>query len=140
MCIGPDDGSQVVPDPIAPMDMTFVSLPPTLIPMSLPFITINGPISIEPIPGMFSMVFIPPISPGEGLAMGIGIFIFCSGEACGFGEAVGICMPGIFICVCGDAEGDACGICIPGIFICFCGDVEGVACGICIPGLFICIC
>ena len=117
MCIGPDDGSQVVPDPIAPMDMTFVSLPPTLIPMSLPFITINGPISIEPIPGMFPMPFIPPISPGEGLAMGIGIFIFCSGVPCGFGEAAGICMPGIFICVCGGAEGDDCGICIPGMFI-----------------------
>src|SRR5258707_12509223 len=48
-------------------------------------------------------------------------------------------MPGIFICVCGDAEGDACGICIPGILICVCGVAEGDACGICIPGMF-CIC
>ncbi len=53
------------------------------------------------------MPFIPLISPGEGLAIGIGMFIFCSGEACGFGEADGICMPGIFIWVCGEADGEA---------------------------------
>src|SRR5205814_7830694 len=118
MCIGADEGCQEVPDPIAPIDIKFVSLDPTRMLMSLPFITNSGPIFIEPMPGMPSMPFIPPIAPGEGLAMGIGIFIFCSGEACGFGEATGICMPGIFICVCGDAEGEAAGICIPGIFIC----------------------
>src|SRR6266850_4438585 len=117
MCIGPDDGCQVVPDPIAPIDMMFVSLDPTRMPISLPFMTINGPISIERVPGMFPMPFIPPISPGEGLAMGIGIFIFCSGTPCGFGEAAGICIPGICIGVCGDGEGDDCGICIPGIVI-----------------------
>ena len=91
MCIGPDEGCHEVPDPIAPMDMILVSLDPTRMPMSLPFITINGP--------MF--MFIPPMSmPGiiglaDGLADGIGIFvsILCSGEACGFGEADGICMP-----------------------------------------------
>jgi hypothetical protein len=138
--MGPDDGSQVVPDPIAPIDIMLVSLDPTRMPMSFPFMTISDPIFIEPIPDMLSMCFIPPISTGEGLAMGIGMFIFCSGEACGFGEAVGICIPGIFICVCGDAEGDACGICIPGILICVCGDGEGDACGICIPGMFIGIC
>ena len=73
----------------------------------------------------------------DGLAVGIGMFmsIFC----CGFWEADGICMPGMFIWLCGEAEGDACGICIPGIFICICGDAEGVACGIRIPGMF-CIC
>ena len=136
MCMGPDDGCQVVPDPIAPMDMMLVSLDPTRMPVSFPFMTISGPMFIEPIPEMLSMPFIPSISLGEGLAIGIGIFIFCSGEACGFGEAVGICIPGIFICVCGD-EGDAC---IPGMFICVCGDAEGDACGICIPGIFIGIC
>jgi len=78
------------------------------------------------------MPFIPPIVPGEGLAIGMGMFIFCSGEPCGFGEAAGICIPGMFICVWGDAEGDGCGICIPGIFICVCGDCDGEACGICI--------
>src|ERR1700675_3191139 len=97
--------------------MMLVSLDPTRMPMSFPIITISGPIFIEPIPGMFSMPFIPPLSPGEGLAVGIGIFIFCSGEACGLGEADGICMPGIFICVWGDAEGEACGICIPDMFM-----------------------
>ena len=50
------------------------------------------------------------------------ISIFCCGDACGFGEALGICMPGIFISIfCGEADGDelAEGICIPGIF---CGE------------------
>ena len=70
----------------------------------------------EAIPGIPSM----PFAPGEGLAAGMGMFIFCSGEAWVFGEAAGICMPGIFICVCGDAEGEADGICMPGIFICIC--------------------
>jgi hypothetical protein len=88
------------------------------------------------------MPFISPIAPGEGLAAGIGMFIFCSGEACGFGEAGGICMPGIFICIFpGDAVGDAAGI---GMFISIFGRGEasgfGEAAGICIPGMFICIC
>ena len=46
MCIGPDDGCHEVPDPIAPIDMTFVSLEPTRMPMSFPNITINGPMFI----------------------------------------------------------------------------------------------
>src|SRR5713101_8136899 len=127
MCIAADEGCHEVPEPIAPIDMMFFSLEPTRIPISSPDITSNGPMFIGPIPGMPSMPFIPLIAPGDGLAAGIGMFIFCSGEACGFGEAAGICMPGMFICVCGDAEGDACGICIPGIFICVCGDAEGDA-------------
>ncbi len=73
MCIGPDDGCHEVPDPIAPIDITFVSLEPTRMPISFAVITISGP--------MF--IFIPPMSiPGicliglaEGLAEGIGIFI-----------------------------------------------------------------
>ena len=55
------------------------------------------------------------------------MFICCCGDACGFGEAVGICMPGIFIgCV------DGCAV---GLFI----FREGVACGfdIFIPGMVI---
>ena len=121
MCIGPDEGCHEVPDPIAPIDMMFVSLDPTRMPRLWPFITINGP--------MF--MFIPPMStPGiapmglgigldEGLADGSRMFmsIFCWGDACGFGEDAGICMPGMCVCVCGDAEGDAGCICIPGIFI-----------------------
>src|SRR2546429_8128683 len=66
---------------------------------------------------------------------------FC-GEACGFGDADGICMPGIFISIlCGDAEGDGlvCGIFIPGMFICGEGLVVGdvLVAGIFIPGIFI---
>jgi hypothetical protein len=50
--------------------------------------TISGPISMAPI------VCVPsiwPIAFGEGLAPGIGIFIFESGE----GEAAGIGIPGV---------------------------------------------
>jgi hypothetical protein len=140
MCIGPDDGCQEVPDPIAPIDMTFESLDPTRMPMSLSDITISGPRFIDPIWDVLSMPFISPIAPGEGLAVGIGMFIFFSGDACGFGEAVGIGIPGIFICVCGDGEGEADGIGMPGMFICICGDGEGEADGIGMPGMFICIC
>ena len=49
------------------------------------------------------------------------ISIFCCGEACGFGDAIGICIPGIFISIFfGDADGEGlvCGIFIPGMFIC----------------------
>ena len=68
------------------------------------------------------MPVIPLVEPGDGLAAGIGIVvsIFWRGEACGFGEAVGICMPGIFVFICGEGEGNACGICIPGMFVCIC--------------------
>src|SRR5438128_2156651 len=61
MCIGPDDGCQVVPEPIAPIDTTFVSLEPTRISMSLAFIIISGPMFMDPIPCMLSMpgIFIP---------------------------------------------------------------------------------
>src|SRR5712691_9730767 len=119
MCNCEECGVHDVPDPIWPQKSRLVSLAPTLTAMSPPDITSSSPMSGELIPGMPSMPFIPPIAPGDGLAAGMGIFIFCSGEACGFGEADGICMPGMFICVCGDAEGDACGIRIPGMF-CIC--------------------
>ena len=66
-------------------------------------------------------------APGDGEGIGMFISIFCCGEALGFGEAVGICMPGIFICICGDGcavgvvfdEGAFClfGILIPGMVI-----------------------
>src|SRR5215813_11504135 len=100
MYIGPDDGCQAVPEPIAPIDMTFVSLEPTRIPRSLPIMTISGPMFIEPMPCIPS---IWPIAFGDGLAIGIGMFIFCSGD----GDAVGICIPGI--CVCGVFDGDGVG-------------------------------
>lgn len=60
----------------------------------------------------------------------------------GFGDADGICLPGIFISIFGEAPGDGLGICI-GIFISIfcCGDAcaFGEADGICMPGMFICI-
>jgi len=68
------------------------------------------------------------------------ISIFGCGEACGFGDADGICIPGIFICDGGEAEGVALGM--PGMFISiFCGDADGdgLVCGILIPGMFICL-
>jgi len=107
--------------------------------MLFPDITRSGPVFIEFIPGIFSMPFIPLISPGEGVAVGMGMFIFCSGGPCGFREAVGMGMPGMFM-VCGEAEGDAVGICMPGIFIWGCGEAEGDAVGTCMPGMFIGIC
>ena len=43
--------------------------------------------------------------------------IFFGGEACGFGEAFGICIPGMFISIfLGDEEGDGL---VCGIFICW---------------------
>ena len=143
MCIGPDEGCQEVPDAIAPIDMTFESLDPTRMPMSLPDITIKGPRFIDPIPDVPSMPFISPIAPGEGLAVGIGMFIFCSGKACGVGEAIGIGIPGIFVSIfAGAVAGDGAAI---GIFLSVCGAEgcvvgEGEATGIGIPGMFICIC
>lgn len=66
---------------MGPIDMMLVSLAPTRMPMSFPFITINGPMFMF-IPPM-SMPGIAPIGLGngldEGLADGIGMFmsIFC---------------------------------------------------------------
>ena len=76
MCIGVDAGSQEVPEPICPIDITFVSLDPTRIPISSPDITINGPIFIEPIPVAFEGDL---FAVGDGLAPGMGVFIsiFC---------------------------------------------------------------
>src|SRR5438445_405962 len=71
MCIGPDDGCHDVPDPIAPIDMRFLSLDPTRIAMSLSLITINGPIFIDPMPGILPMPGMFCIPPGDGLAPGI---------------------------------------------------------------------
>ena len=70
--------------------------------------------------------------------MGIFISIFCCGEACGLGEAFGVCMPGIFISIFwGDDDGDVllCGIFMPGIFICW-GEALGVG-DVLVPGIFI---
>src|SRR5207247_4282420 len=106
MCIGPDDGCQEVPDPIAPIEMMFESLDPTRMPMSLSDITSSAPMLVDPIPDVPSMPFISPIAPGEGLAIGIGMFICVWGEA--DGDDCGIGIPGIFICVCGDGEGEPC--------------------------------
>ena len=51
------------------------------------------------------------------------MFMFCVGETGDFGEAAGICIPGIFISIfCGEAVGDGlvAGICIPGMLIGIC--------------------
>src|SRR6266550_462763 len=112
MCIGPDDGCQEVPDPMAPIDMTLVSLEPTRIPISLFIITISGPMFMF-IPLMF-MPGICPMGLADGLAPGIGIFIpgilpvcfwfaefFCAGVFflldADLRRCIGIFMPGMFI-------------------------------------------
>src|SRR5215211_7744780 len=105
ICIGPDDGCQAVPEPIAPIDMTFVSLEPTRIPISSPFMMTSGPMSIAPV----SAPDIPvcPMEPGDGLAIGIGMFIFCSGD----GDGAGIGIPGVCRCGCVPAgDGDGAGV------------------------------
>ena len=132
-------GCHDVPEPIWPMNMTFDSLPPTRTPISSPDITPKGPM-FKFIPGMFSMPFMFPIEPGDGLALGIFITgMFCIELGDGLAPDLGIFIPGIFIC--GDAPGEAEGM---GMFIsiCFCGDACGLgeAEGICIPGMFIGIC
>src|SRR6266542_4003043 len=75
MCIGPDDGCHEVPDPIAPIEMMFVSLEPTRTPISFAIITISGPMFIDPIPCILSMPGMFCIAPGEGLACGTGMFM-----------------------------------------------------------------
>ena len=45
-------------------------------------------------------------APGDALGIGMFISILGCGEACGFGDAVGICIPGMFICVGGDDDGE----------------------------------
>src|SRR5437899_11940060 len=101
MRIGPDDGCHEVPDPIAPIDMIFVSLEPTRIPMSLPLITISGPMLMGPIRPMSSISFIPLIAPGEGLAPGTATFISSlgGGDACEVGDADGMCIQGMLVAV-----------------------------------------
>ena len=116
MCIAADAGCHEVPDPIAPIDIKFLSLAPTRIDMSLSVITINGPMLIAPpLPPPMFMPGICDIGLGAGLADGIGMFI-----------------PGIFIGACGDAAGVgvAAGICIPGMFISGVGEALGVGEGI----------
>src|ERR1700704_4332398 len=73
----------------------------------------------ESIPGIPSI----PFAAGDGLAAGMGMVIFGSGEGFGLGEAIGICMPGMFICVCGEGEGKGD------------GDGDGDAFGIFMPGM-----
>lgn len=98
---------------------------------------------IEPASDMFPISFMPPASPGDGLAIGIGMSIFCCGDGCGPGEAVGICIPGTFISVLEDGAGDGVDI---GMFMSICVEAEGRggaeedALGVCMPGMFAFIC
>src|SRR5689334_18162843 len=99
MCIGPDEGCQDVPDPIAPIEIRFVSLDPTRIPMSSPLITTSGPMSIACV---MCIPSIWPIAFGDGVATGIGMLISGVGD----GEAAGIAIPGVCRCGCvGDGDG-----------------------------------
>ena len=90
--------------------------------MLSPDITNNGPVFPISMPGMF-------ICTGDGLAMGIGIFIFGSGEACGLGEAIGICIDSGDTFGFGEAAGvgDGEGIFMPGISCAFpCVDIARI--------------
>ena len=113
MCIGAEDGCQDVPDPIAPIDIKFVSLEPTLIFISLFDITSSGPMFIFDSP-----VFMPGMPPiGVGDDIGIGMLICTCGDGVGVGEGVGeaagICiMRGVGE---GVGVGEVAGIFIPGI-------------------------
>jgi len=77
------------------------------------------------------------IGLADGLAEGIGIFIGICGDAVGVGDAVGIWIPGICVCIWG--VGDDWGV-EDGFAICIVpsvgeGDGRGVAAGIGIPCL-----
>src|SRR5262245_2772350 len=108
MYMGEEDGNSAVPEPMALIDIRFLSFPPTRMPMSSPFITSNVPMSIF-MPPMF-MPGIWPMGLAPGLADGIGIFIFP-----GDGEAAGMFIPGMSACMCGEGAGVGDGD-IPGIF------------------------
>src|ERR1044072_2719061 len=95
MCIGPDDGCHAVPDPVAPIEMTFVSLEPTRMPISSSFITMSDPTS-KPLPAPC----ICSVPLDEGLTIGWGVFI-CSED----GEADGISISGLCRCDCGPDTG-----------------------------------
>ena len=96
MYIGDEAGSSDVPEPIALIEITFVWLAPTRIPISSPFIINSAPIFIVGVPPIV-IAGIWDMGLGDGLAEGIGMFI-----------------PGRFICGRGEAPGDAAGI---GVFM-----------------------
>jgi hypothetical protein len=95
MCMGPDDGCHDVPDPIAPIAMTFVSLEPTPMPIPSAAITMSERVSTKP----RSFPCICPVAPCEGLA---GLFVFFSPV-----EASGISIPGACRCICLFGEMDS---------------------------------
>ena len=71
--------------------MTFVSLEPTRMPISSPSVTMSDPTS-KPL---------PVLALDEGLAIGLGLFIWLEE-----GEAAGISISGLCRCVCPlDADG-----------------------------------
>jgi len=98
MYIELDAGCQEVPEAICPIHITFFSLAaPMLTPISLPDMTNNEPLFVGP--------FISPIEPGEGLAVGTGIFISIRGE----GEGVGLLMPGMSGIAAAEGDGEGVG-------------------------------
>ena len=70
MYIGDEDGKRDVPEPIALIDVMFVSLEPTRMPMLLSFITSNEPMFM---PDILSTGIDAGLAAG--LAEGIGMFI-----------------------------------------------------------------
>ena len=93
MNIGVDDGCHEVPDPIAPIEIKFVSLEPTRIAMSSPDITSNGDISAGmSMPAWLGSVF-SGVASGAGEAAGCGSDAGCSA---GVGAAAGAVVGGIW--------------------------------------------
>src|SRR5882724_1848581 len=118
MCSCDEAGAQEVPDPICPQSKRLTSLSPTRTAISFPEITSSGLVFIEFIPGM---TFIPLMSPGEGLADGIGMFMSFGGDGAGVTEGAGICLPGMSFMGLGEGEafgvGDGFAFCGAGIFM-----------------------
>src|SRR5262245_56731646 len=101
-------GDHDVPEPIWPQYRR-LSVGPIRTAMSFPFMTSIGPMSCDDI------LSISPLEPGDGLAVGIGMFISCRREACGDGEGIAIFMFIVSGEGDGEGDGDAGGIFIPGI-------------------------
>src|SRR6185295_3140954 len=142
MYMGADDGCQEVPEPIAPIDVTFFSLAPTRMPMSVPDITISGPMFIE-LPPDISIPFMSLVAAGRLPAADGGMFIpgvcvwgFCSlvlvSPVCDATAAGGILFSGVWRCGVGLGAGatfaggaGSAGMTIPGV--CRCGEGTGLA-------------
>jgi hypothetical protein len=86
MYIGLEAGCHDVPEPIAPIEIMFVSLEPMPIPMSSPRIISSGPMSISCIS---SVAGIACVGDGAGELAGIACVGDGAGELAGVGVALG---------------------------------------------------